>query len=71
MTEKNMTLDRIIFTLAGFMILLSLLLTHFHSPHWVWFTAFIGANLFQSGFTRFCPAAIILKKLGIKSDAAF
>lgn len=66
-----MTLDRIIFTLAGFMILLSLLLTHFHSPHWVWFTAFIGANLFQSGFTRFCPAAIILKKLGIKSDAAF
>ncbi|CAO4843079.1 MAG: hypothetical protein CNLJKLNK_01152 [Holosporales bacterium] len=66
-----MTIDRILFTFAGFMILLSLLLTHFHSSHWVWFTAFIGINLFQSGFTRFCPAAIVLKKLGIKSDAAF
>jgi hypothetical protein len=38
----------------------------FQSSNWLWFTAFVGANLFQSGFTQFCPLEIFLKKLGIK-----
>ena len=54
---------------AGAMVLLSLLLAHFVSPYWLWFTAFVGANLLQSGFTRFCPLEIVLKKLGVKEAA--
>ncbi|WP_457573468.1 YgaP family membrane protein [Desulfolithobacter sp.] len=55
---------------AGFFILLSLALgvdasPLFMSKYWLWFTAFVGANLFQYGFSKFCPLAIILKKLGI------
>jgi hypothetical protein len=53
------------------MILVSLLLGHFVSPYWYWFTAFVGANLFQSAFTGFCPLALILRKAGVKSGAAF
>ena len=44
-------------------ILGSLLLAHFVSPHFLWFTAFVGANLLQSAFTKFCPMEIFLKKL--------
>ncbi|MCQ8103360.1 DUF2892 domain-containing protein [Methylomonas sp. SURF-2] len=66
-----MSTERIVRIVAGFFILLSLSLgvegsPLFHSGNWLWFTAFVGANLFQSGFTRFCPLEIILKKLGIK-----
>jgi hypothetical protein len=56
---------------AGTFILVSLLLAHYHSPLWMWFTAFVGANLLQAAFTGFCPLAIILKKLGKNSGAAF
>lgn len=66
-----MTIDRIVFAVAGSFILLSLLLAHFHSENWLWFTAFVGANLFQSAFTGFCPLALILKKLGFNSGCAF
>jgi hypothetical protein len=38
----------------------------FVSANWLWFTVFVGANLFQSGFTRFCPLEIILKRLGVR-----
>ncbi|GAB6048981.1 DUF2892 domain-containing protein [Methyloparacoccus murrellii] len=67
-----MTTDRIVRIVAGFFVLLSLSLgveasPLFHSPNWLWFTAFVGANLLQSGFTRFCPLELILKKLGAKS----
>jgi hypothetical protein len=51
--------------------LLSLLLAHFHSSNWLWFTAFVGTNLLQSAFTGFCPMAMFLKKLGIKPGSAF
>lgn len=66
-----MTTERIVRIVAGFFILLSLSLgvegsPLFHSGNWLWFTVFVGANLFQSGFTQFCPLEIILKKLGIK-----
>jgi len=66
-----MTIDRAVFAIAGLFVLLSLLLAHFHSANWLWFTAFVGANLLQSAFTGFCPMAMILKKLGLKSGCAF
>ena len=66
-----MNSERIIRIMAGSFILLSLLFGAsasplYHSSYWLWFTAFVGFNLFQSGFTRFCPAEAILWKLGVK-----
>jgi hypothetical protein len=52
-------------TIAGTFIILSLALAHFHNPNWLWFTAFVGLNLFQSGFTNWCPMITILEKLGV------
>jgi hypothetical protein len=66
-----MSIDRAVFAMAGFMVLLSLLLAHFVSPLWLWLTAFVGLNLLQSAFTGFCPAAIIFKRLGLKAGCAF
>jgi hypothetical protein len=66
-----MTVNRIVRIVAGFFIMLSLGLAHYSGQvdlshmTWLWFTAFVGANLFQSGFTRFCPMDSILKKLGV------
>jgi len=70
-----MTAERIIRIVAGTFVLLSLSLgipesPIFHSQNWLWFTAFVGANLFQSGFTQFCPLEMILKKLGVKSNCS-
>ena len=67
-----MTTERYIRIFAGTFVLLSLALGApgsplFHSANWLWFTAFVGANLFQSGFTRLCPLDAILRKLGVKS----
>ena len=62
-----MSIDRLVLAFAGFMILASLLLGVYVSPHWLWFTAFIGLNLLQSGFTRFCPLDMILRKLGVQA----
>ena len=61
-----MTIDRYLRLAAGFFILLSVVLTQFHSPYWIWFTAFIGLNLLQSAFTNWCPMMSILRKLGVK-----
>lgn len=66
-----MTLDRAVFAFAGIMTLVSVLLTVFVSPYFVWLTVFVGANLLQSAFTGFCPAAMIFKRLGIKAGCAF
>jgi len=66
-----MSIDRLVIAIAGSFILISLLLAHYHSENWLWFTAFVGANLLQSAFTGFCPMAIILKKLGVKPGSAF
>lgn len=66
-----MTLDRAVMAFAGTMILLSLALSQFHSPYWLLFTAFVGANLLQSSFTGFCPAAKIFKWLGVRAGSAF
>ena len=66
-----MSIDRIVFAVAGAFILISVLLSQYHSVNWLWFTAFVGANLFQSAFTGFCPMAVILKKFGVKPGCAF
>lgn len=66
-----MSLDRSVMAFAGLMIFLSLALTLWVSPLFMWFTAFIGANLIQSAFTGFCPAATVFRKLGVKSGCAF
>ena len=59
-------MERVLRGIAGTFLLISLLLAHFVSPLWLWFTAFIGANLLQSAFTNWCPMMLILQKLGIK-----
>ncbi len=67
-----MTVERIVRIIAGFFIMLSLALAHASGTvdmsklSWLWFTAFVGFNLFQSGITRFCPMDIMLKKAGVK-----
>lgn len=66
-----MTLDRVMFAFAGAMVLLSVVLTQFVSPYFVWFTVFVGANMLQSAFTGFCPAARIFAKFGVKAGCAF
>ena len=54
---------------AGAFIMISLVLAHYVNPKWLYFTAFVGVNLFQSGFTNWCLMAIILKKLGVPETA--
>lgn len=64
-----MSVERAVLAFAGFMVLLSLALTYYVHPQFVWLTVFVGANLLQSGFTGFCPAAIFMRKvLGLKSE---
>ncbi len=66
-----MSIDRMVLAFAGTVVLVSLLLSQFHHPAWLWLTAFVGANLLQSAFTGFCPLAIVLKKLGARPGEAF
>ncbi len=66
-----MNVDRAVFTLAGSLLLLSLALAWLVSPYWLILTLFVGANLFQSAFTGFCPAAIVFRRLGLKDGPAF
>jgi hypothetical protein len=66
-----MSLDRSVLAFAGFMVLLSTVLTAFLSPYFIWFTVFIGANMLQSAFTGFCPAAMIFRMAGVKPGCAF
>jgi hypothetical protein len=75
LTEVNVTVERLIRIFAGAFVLISLALGVEASPlfvnqNFLWVTAFVGVNLFQSGFTRFCPLEIILKKLGVRTVAA-
>ncbi len=62
-----MSLERSVEAFAGFMVLLSVALTYFVHPWFVWLTVFVGANLFQQAFTGFCPAAMVMRKLGVRS----
>lgn len=65
-----MTVNEALRLIAGTMILVSLLLTQYHSPNWIWFTAFIGLNLLQSSYSKWCLMMSILKKLGLKDSNA-
>ncbi|BBL75089.1 YgaP family membrane protein [Methylomagnum ishizawai] len=70
-----MTTDRMIRVIAGAFVLISLALGVESSPvfvnaNWLWFTAFVGANLLQSGFTRWCLMETFLKKWGVKQAGA-
>lgn len=65
-----MTVDRAVLAFAGVMVLISVLLTAFVSPLFVWFTVFIGLNMFQSAFTGLCPAAMVFRKLGLVESSA-
>ncbi len=69
-----MTVNQLIRLFAGGFIMLSLALGVEASPlfinkGWLWFTLFVGANLFQSSFTHFCPLETVLRKLGVKDPA--
>ena len=66
-----MTIDRVVLALAGAMVSLSLLLAVLLSPWWLTLAAFVGLNMLQAAFTRFCPLAMLLKKLGVTPGAAF
>ena len=66
-----MSIDRAVLCFAGVMVLLSVLLTAYVSPLFIWFSVFIGANLIQSSFTGFCPAATVFKKFGATKGCAF
>jgi len=66
-----MNLDRAVLAFAGLMVLASLALAHYVSPRWLWFTAFVGANLLQASVTGFCPAARVFRKLGVPGGCAF
>ena len=61
-------IDKYLRGIAGFFVLLSVLLAHYHSPYWLLFTAFVGLNLLQSAFTNWCPMMALLRKLGVKEQ---
>jgi hypothetical protein len=69
--EQDMNIDKLVMRFAGSMILVSLALAYWHSPYWLWVTAFVGANLLQSSFTGFCPLAMILAKFKVQAGPAF
>lgn len=64
-----MSVEKALMAFAGFMVMLSVALTHWVHPNFVWLTLFVGANLFQQSFTGFCPASMIMKKVfGLKTE---
>ena len=69
--ERVMNIDKAVLMFAGFVVLLGLALGYMVSPYWYLLTAFAGLNMFQSSITGFCPAALVFKKLGLRSGNAF
>ncbi len=61
-----MTIERVLRLVSGFFVLLSTLLSVLHHPYWLFFTGFVGLNLFQSAFTDWCPLVWILEKFGLE-----
>jgi hypothetical protein len=66
-----MNVDKAVLMFAGFVVLLGLALGYMVSPYWYLLTAFAGLNMFQASVTGFCPAAIVFRKLGLRSGNAF
>ncbi len=61
-----MTIERYLRGIAGLIVTASAILAHYHSPYWLLFTGFVGLNLLQSAFTKWCPAMAIFRKLGLR-----
>ncbi len=72
-TDKGdiMNIDRIVLAFAGTMVTISLILGSTVHPYWLFMAAFVGLNMLQAAFTRFCPLAIVLRKLGAEPGCAF
>ncbi|MCU0899050.1 MAG: DUF2892 domain-containing protein [Cypionkella sp.] len=66
-----MTLDRAVMLFAGGMVVLSVGLSAFASPMFLWFTLFIGVNMMQAAVTGFCPAAMLFKAMGVRPGRVF
>ena len=66
-----MNIDKAVLMFAGFVVLLGLALGYMVSPYWYLLAAFAGLNMFQASITGFCPAAILFKKIGVRSGNAF
>jgi DUF2892 family protein len=66
-----MSLDRLVFVFAGFVVLIGLLLSQLHSSWWLLLPAFAGVNMIQAAFTGFCPAAMVFKIFGAQPGKAF
>jgi hypothetical protein len=60
-----MTVERTLRGIAGLFVLTSVLLGMYVHPYWLWFTAFVGANLLQSAFTDWCPMMALLRRAGV------
>jgi len=63
-----MTIERYLRAISGSFVLVTVLLAHYHSPYWLFFTGFVGLNLLQSAFTNWCPMITLLKKLGVEKQ---
>jgi hypothetical protein len=66
-----MNIDKAVFIFAGIVVLSGIALGTLLSPYWYLLSAFAGLNMFQAGFTGFCPAAMIFRSLGVKPGSAF
>lgn len=66
-----MNVENLVMATAGGFVFISVVLSVVHSVYWLIFTGFVGINLFQAAFTGFCPLAIALKKMGVKSGSVF
>ena len=66
-----MNIENLVMAAAGGLIFISVILSVVHSESWLIFTGFVGLNLFQAAFTGFCPLAVVLKKMGMKSGSVF
>ena len=61
-----MTVEKLLRGIAGFFVMVSTVLAHYHSPYWLLFAGFVGLNLLQSAFTNFCPMMTFLRRLGVQ-----
>jgi Protein of unknown function (DUF2892) len=66
----TMTVDRIVFAVAGSLVLVSVILTLAVNPWFLAIAAFVGTNMLQSAFTKFCPLAVILRRAGVPDQVA-
>lgn len=66
-----MNLDRAVMMFAGLVILVSVALANWFHPAWAWLTVFVGLNLIQASVTRFCPAAILFRRMGVRPGKIF